>query len=118
MKLYAFDVDETLWITGGPVKLADIIELKNQGHIVGLCGNYAQVTMRMMEWHYLFSFIGPMEMTKEAFLFQLKTYVRAAEYIMVGNVKGVTGASDDEGAAARAGGWRFIREAQFAFGAR
>jgi hypothetical protein len=36
---------------------------------------------------------------------------------MVGNIKGISGRSDDEGAANLAG-WRFIKESDFAAGAR
>jgi hypothetical protein len=36
---------------------------------------------------------------------------------MVGNILGISGASDDRGAAERAG-WRFIQESEFASGAR
>jgi hypothetical protein len=36
---------------------------------------------------------------------------------MVGNILGVSGASDDRGAAQRAG-WRFIQEREFANGVR
>ncbi len=117
MVLYAFDVDQTLWLSGGPINLADLMELRNSGHLLGLCGNFAAVTLRMPEWHYLFSFIGPMAMTKEAFLLQLRQYVPADEYVMVGNIQGVSGESDDHGAASRAG-WRFISETAFSLGAR
>jgi hypothetical protein len=58
-----------------------------------------------------------MEMSKDSFLNQLRTYIRADDYVMVGNIKGVSGASDDEGAASLAG-WRFIKESDFARGAR
>ena len=58
-----------------------------------------------------------MEMSKEIFLKQLKTYIRADDYIMVGNIKGISGASDDQGAANLAG-WRFIKESDFAAGER
>ena len=68
-------------------------------------------------WHRIFSFIGPMEMSKETFLIQLKTYIPADDYIMVGNIKGISGTSDDQGAADSAG-WRFIKESNFAAGAR
>ena len=118
MKVYAFDVDETLEVSAGPVKLADVADLVwRDGHIVGLCGNFAMVTMRVPNWHRVFSFIGPMEMLKENFLTHIKTYVPADEYIMVGNIPGVSGSSNDYGAAALAG-WRFIREAEFAAGSR
>jgi hypothetical protein len=53
-----------------------------------------------------------MEMSKDIFLNQLKTYIPADDYIMVGNIKGVSGPSDDEGAANLAG-WRFIKESDF-----
>ena len=83
----------------------------------GLNGNWAVVVRSVPQWHRIFSFIGPMEMSKETFLNQLKTYIRADDYAMVGNIKGVSGASDDQGAAHLAG-WRFIKESDFAAGAR
>ena len=117
MKIYAFDVDDTLEVSGGPIDIKSIDELKPQGDIVGLNGNWAVVVRAVPSWHRIFSFIGPMEMSKEIFLKQLKTYIRADDYIMVGNIKGVSGASDDQGAANLAG-WRFIKESDFAAGER
>ena len=117
MKIYAFDVDDTLEVSGGPIGIRSIDDLKPHGDIVGLNGNWAVVVRTVPSWHRIFSFIGPMEMSKEIFLKQLKTYIRADEYIMVGNIKGVSGASDDQGAADLAG-WRFIKESDFAAGER
>ena len=117
MKIYAFDVDDTLEFSGGPVSIASVGHLRDQGHIVGLNGNWAAVVQTVAVWHLMFSFIGPMEMSKDAFLNQLKNFIPADGYIMVGNIKGVSGASDDEGAAGLAG-WRFIKESDFAAGAR
>jgi hypothetical protein len=117
VKLYAFDVDETLELSGGPVRLADVVRLRKDGHIVGLCGNWAVVTRSWPEWFEFFSFVGPMLMTKPEFLKQLSTYVPAEEYVMVGNILGVSGQSDDQGAA-NAAGWRFIKESDFARGTR
>jgi hypothetical protein len=37
-----------------------------------------------------------MEVSKDIFLNQLKTYILADDYVMVGNIKGVSGGSDDE----------------------
>jgi hypothetical protein len=117
MKIYAFDVDDTLEVSGGPVSVVSVSSLKSEGHIVGLNGNWAVVVQSVPLWHRIFSFIGSMEMSKEIFLNQLRTYIRADDYVMVGNIKGVSGASDDEGAANLAG-WRFIKESDFAAGAR
>ncbi len=117
MKVYAFDVDETLEVSVGPISIQSVATLKADGHIVGLNGNWAVVVRTVPQWPWIFSFIGPMEMTKDAFLVQLKTYVPAEDYIMVGNIKGVSGVSDDQGAADRAG-WRFIQELNFANGER
>jgi hypothetical protein len=117
MKIYAFDVDDTLEISGGPVSIASVGNLTEQGHIVGLNGNWAAVVQTVSVWHRIFSFIGPMEMAKDTFLNQLRAYICADDYIMVGNIKGVSGASDDQGAANLAG-WRFIKESDFASGAR
>ena len=117
MKIYAFDVDDTLEVSAGPVTIKSVNSLKIDGHIVGLNGNWAVVVRSFPQWHHLFSFIGPMEMTKDVFLNQLKTYIPADDYVMVGNIKGVSGASDDSGAASLAG-WRFIKESDFAAGQR
>jgi len=117
MKIYAFDVDDTLEVSGGPVEIKNIDDLRPQGNIVGLNGNWAVVGQAVPSWHRIFSFIGPMEMSKEIFLKQLKTYIRADDYMMVGNIMGVSGASDDQGAAHLAG-WRFIKESDFAAGER
>jgi hypothetical protein len=117
MKIYAFDVDDTLEVSCGPISIVSVGSLKPEGHIVGLNGNWAVVVQSVPLWHRIFSFIGPMEMSKDIFLNQLKTYIPADDYIMVGNIKGVSGASDDEGAANLAG-WRFIRESDFAAGVR
>jgi hypothetical protein len=38
MRVYAFDVDETLEVSTGPVQLFDLVQLREHGHIVGLCG--------------------------------------------------------------------------------
>jgi hypothetical protein len=45
--VYAFDVDETLEVSKGPVKLFDLVKLREHGHIVGLCGNWAMVTLHI-----------------------------------------------------------------------
>ncbi len=110
MVVYAFDVDETLEVSKGPVKLFDL-------HIVGLCGNWAMVTLHCPDWHRICSFVGPCGIEKDDFLRQLRQYIPGDDYVMVGNILGMSGASDDRGAADRAG-WRFIQESEFAKGVR
>ena len=117
MKVYAFDVDHTLELSAGPVRFADVVKLREDGHIVGICGNWGAVTRFVGGWHNLFSFIGPIGSTKADMLGQLATYIPAEEHIMVGNDPSVFGQSADSDAAAQAG-WRFIREEAFAGGAR
>lgn len=117
MKIYAFDVDETLEMSGGPVKIQHLAALKRDGHCIGICGNWARVVQAVQGWENLVSFIGPMEMSKAGFLNQIKVFIRADDYIIVGNIPGVSGVSDDQNAAKLAG-WRFIKESDFAEGAR
>jgi hypothetical protein len=117
MVVYAFDVDDTLEVSKGPVKLVDLAKLREHGHIVGLCGNWAMVTLHYPDWHHICSFVGPCGIEKHDFLCQLRQYIPAHDYVMVGNVLGMSGASDDRGAAERAG-WRFIKESEFAKGVR
>jgi hypothetical protein len=114
--VYAFDVDETLEVSAGPVTLASMQQLRAEGHVVGLCGNWGLFCAVVNGWQHLVSFINA-GVDKVEFLTQLRTYLRADDYVMVGNILGVSGASDDQGAAERAG-WRFIRESDFAAGAR
>jgi hypothetical protein len=58
MKVYAFDVDETLYISQGPVQWEALVALRAEGHVLGLCGNWAAVTLQVPEWHRVLSFIG------------------------------------------------------------
>jgi hypothetical protein len=117
MVVYAFDVDDTLEVSNGPVRLDDLIELREHGHIVGLCGNWAMVTQHCPGWHHICSFVGPCGIEKDAFLRQLREHIPGHDYVLVGNILGTSGASDDRGAAGRAG-WRFIKESEFASGER
>jgi hypothetical protein len=117
MNLYAFDVDDTLELSDGPISIASLRALLAEGHILGLCGNYAVVTQQLPDWHRIFSFLGPMEMSKASFLSQLAAYVPADEYILVGNDPAEFGVSDDRYSAWVAN-WRFIREHAFAAGER
>jgi hypothetical protein len=120
--VYAFDVDETLEISGGPVKLSDLQALRDQGHIVGICGNWAGFIHRVAGWQNLVSFVNAGTPNKETHLAELRKWIPADDFVFVGNVLGVTGASDDQGSAQRctAAGfpWRFLSEQQFADGAR
>ena len=79
MKVYAFDVDHTLELSAGPVRFADVVKLREDGHIVGICGNWGAVTRFVGGWHNLFSFIGPIGSTKADMLVQLATYIPAEE---------------------------------------
>ena len=121
MKICAFDVDGTLEVSGGPVSIVSVGSLKAEGHIVGLNGNWAGGSSIGAAVAPHFQLHCPMEMSKDIFLDQLKTYIPADDYIVVGNIKsetsGVSGASDDEGVANLAG-WRFIKESDFTAGAR
>jgi hypothetical protein len=124
-KIYAFDVDDTLEVSGGPVTLAMLMELRVQGHIVGLCGNWGVFVNRVPGWQHLISFVNAGQI-KNVFLHQLKSFSPADDYIMVGNIGPLcsrtykvpmTGGSDDMSQAIGAG-WRFIKEIDFANGAR
>ena len=114
--VYAFEVDETLEISGGPIRLETMMDLRGAGHIIGLCGNWAVFTRSYPGWQHLVSFMN-VGTNKEVLLGHLKEHVPADDYVMVGNILGVSGASDDQGAAQRSG-WRFIKESDFAAGAR
>ncbi len=121
MKVYAFDVDETLEISGGPVTFASLGVLRGQGYCLGLCGNWAAVTRQVPSWDRLFSFIGPTGIgaDKTSFLVSIKQHVPAEDYVMVGNDHSLRAyASPDDAVAARAAGWRFLSEGAFAVGVR
>lgn len=115
-KIYLFDVDETLEISGGPVTFQSIIDLKAQGNIVGLCGNWGLITRNTRGWENLFSLIN-IGAEKVAFMQHILRYIPAEDYIMVGNRKGGL-SPDDEELTRLAGGWRFIAEKDFAAGSR
>ena len=115
---FAFDVDHTLEVSGGPVTVASLRELVERGEIVGLCGNWAVFVGAVPDWHRLISFLGPLGISKAEFLIQLRTHVPAREYVMVGNDPATgLGASPDR-EAAEVAAWRFVLERDFALGRR
>lgn len=132
MKCYAFDVDETLEVSNGPVTLGMLQGVKAEGHIVGICGNWAHFVRSVFGWQHLISFVNcapPLflpdgtRMDKTWFMQELAKWTPADEFILVGNVLGEMNSlgfkcgSDDKGSAERAG-WRFIKEDDFAKGVR
>lgn len=122
MNLYAFDVDECLVISNGPVTLESLEELRAAGNIVGVCGNMG-VFCQLPDWHKRVSFLGQGYVPKHLFLHNLRQNIKADRYIMVGNVFGrtnslgfVCGSHDSEEAAMV--GFEFIVEDDFAKGVR
>ena len=118
MKVYAFDVDETLYLSHGPVQWEALVALRAEGHVLGLCGNWAAVTMQVPEWHRVLSFIGPSLIgTDKTHSCRDQTYVPAEEHVMVGNDHSLRAyVSPDDRGAADAAGWRFLSEGAFAAG--
>ena len=142
MRAYAFDVDETLETSNGPVTVQMLRDLHEDGHIVGICGNLSAFLPRCPDWHRFVSFTTNFDLgafggaictvalnygliPKAVWLmsFQRHAFPGAKEYVMVGNVFGeknslgfVCGSHDSE--AAQQAGWRFIREDDFAKGVR
>lgn len=116
--LYAFDVDDTLEVSSGPVRVTALRELVELGHVVGLCGNWAVLVRAVPDWHRVISFVGPLGLSKAEFLAQLKLHVPAREYVMVGNDPETGRGSSLDRSAALAAGFRFILECDFAAGNR
>ena len=117
-RVYAFDVDDTLEVSNGPVTVAALRDLVERGQIVGLCGNWAVLVRAIGDWQRFVSFLGPLGLTKAEFLTQLKLYIPAADYVMVGNDPSTGNGSSPDRSAADAAGWRFVLERDFAAGLR
>lgn len=126
--VYAFDIDDTLAFTGakrpGSVTLMDVMKLRNQGIVTGICGNYKIIMDTYKDWYQYFSFYGPAwpgitelnrTPSKDKHLKGVKELIRAEKYVMVGNKatdKGVHAGSQDDVYARRAG-WEFIDQEKF-----
>lgn len=96
-----------------------LVKLREEGHILGLCGNWAGVTTRVGGWHNLFSFLGQLNMQKHEFLATIKHFVPADDYVMVGNDHSRKAHdSPNDAMFAKAADWRLICEDDFANGAR
>jgi len=113
MNIYMFDVDETLEVSGGPVKFNQLVSLREHGHILGLCGNWAMVTNYVQGWHTLFSLVSVFKGRKYEYLEMVKKHIPADRYIMVGNEFPSNAPYSDKGEAELAG-WEFIHEKDFA----
>ena len=133
MKIFLFDVDETLWCSNGPVTRNMLVELRNQGHAVGLCGNWAKFCQVVPDWHQLISFLncsptvqlvdGSIIGDKAWWMTEFRRYVPHEEMVFVGNQLGrknslgvVCGSNCSEHAAKA--GVRFLLEDEFAAGQR
>ena len=128
MKLYLFDYDGTLnlpsHVMPGPIDIQDVVYLRNQGHAVGMMGDWQALIKNYPDWWKVFCSIGPIEKMgpiaaakAEDLTVMRKFFPRDWEIIMVGNRPGVHPVSNDSGAAAVAG-VRFISETDFANGKR
>jgi hypothetical protein len=125
-KVFAFDVDDTLEISNGPIKIQDLVDLRNQDHIVGLCGNWGKFFQCVPQWYQLLQFFNYGQL-KNVFLYEIRLWIPGMEdYVMVGNIGPLdsrtynvpqTGGSDDM-SQALAANWRFIKESDFAAGVR
>ena len=115
MNVYAFDVDETLVLGDppGPITIEQLMWLKAQGNIVGICGNYGAIFRKLHGWQNLFSFwnygwskgevlIG---IRQSFFLAGVSSTIDA--FILVGN----EGMGDKQ--AAIDAGWTFVEEKNF-----
>lgn len=112
-RFFLFDVDETLWVSGGPINRPVLETLRNFRNIVGICGNYAMFTINVVGWEHLVSVIGPIGgITKRKMMEDLKKYVYAEEYIMVGNENPSNSVISDK-AEAEGASWRFIEATEF-----
>lgn len=137
MKVYAFDVDECLETSNGPITIQMLKDLRKEGHVLGICGNLRAFIPVVSSWHEFISFTlnfdfgfngwyGGLSLIPKAVwlhCFQHVAFPGADEYIMVGNIFGeknnlgfVCGSRDNE--AAQQAGWRFIKEDDFARGQR
>lgn len=123
LTVWAFDCDETLEVgrPPGPIKIIEMLNLKMSGDVVGLMGNWVQF-IKAVGSHYgdYVDFIGPVRGVnhdKRPYLEAIRNGIPADDYVLVGNVGGVSGSSDED-IVAKDTGWRFIKEDEFAEGKR
>ena len=109
--LFLFDVDHTLEISSGPISLRQLQVLRDQGHIIGICGNWGFFTQQVSRWQDLVSILGPIGCAKHVMLQELSREIGGLNaYVLVGNNE--PGRSEDGWSAAEAG-WRFVKEDAF-----
>jgi hypothetical protein len=131
--VWMFDCDDTLAIQGapfpGPVILNDIMTLRNEGCITGICGNYVVAMKFFPDWYKFFSMYGPTKLLspkpaeaqyKHLQLIDIRDDIVAARYVMVGNKRGAPGVrpTSQDNIQAKLAGWEFLSETEFARGKR
>ena len=119
MKIYAFDVDDTMEMSGGPVTISMVENEYRAGNLIGLLGNWMLAIQSWSDWWIAISFLyfqgDSPSGEKDYWMWVIKRAVIAQEYVMVGNGPGL-GYNDK--AASERGGFRFISENDFARGER
>lgn len=103
MFLIAFDVDDTLNISEGPIHIDWMTELLLAGHAVGICGNWPLFVKEVDQWYLMCSFFGPINESKAEYLTTLKHVIEAERYIMIGNY-------EPDFFEALQAGWEFMTE--------
>jgi hypothetical protein len=113
MNIYMFDVDETLEIPGGPVKMLQLYNLNKIGkHYVGLCGNWLAVTNVVQNWSEFIQFLSIDARCKHTYLAEVKRCFPAEHYVFVGNER-PTGTLVSDRLEAIQAGWEFIEARDF-----
>jgi len=97
MTLYAFDVDGTLEVSEGPIKLGVLRNLIAQGHPVYIVGNYGKLSQTTLEFPN-----GNLFSTKESSLKILsERHPEQTQKIYIGDV-------ETDKTSAESAGWQFV----------
>lgn len=107
MKVYAFDVDETLESSGGPISTSELKRLRDAGHIVGIIGNTFGYINKVIDWHKTITFFNITYTFKHVQLIYIKQKIKAQEYIFIGNTTPSNSPYSDRTEAEQAQ-WTFI----------
>lgn len=114
VNMYLFDVDETLEVSNGPVKLSQLRALKDCGHIVGLCGNWAVFVQTTPRWWCYVSLVN-VGVDKEIFMNQLKVFALKgiSHFVLVGNRAPLGNPEWSDETSALKAGFEFIEAKDF-----
>lgn len=112
-EVWGFSVEKTLRCGWGPIREEVLLDLRAEGHVVGIIGNWGKFCRSIRGWQDYVSFLS-IGLSKEVWMCHFKEVLPIYDrYVLVGNTHKKAPGTNDDYAVAQKAGWDFINSWDF-----